>query len=223
MIIKGKNMKELKNIEKFKRFIKEDETDKPEVVITGRSNVGKSTLVRMITNNKNVRVGKKPGVTLKINKYPMKNYILVDLPGFGYMSGLNRKVQESIKDKIVWYIEDNCDKIVCSILVIDGKAFPEIVERWDSRNEIPIDIEMFQFLKELNLNPIVLINKMDKIKRNDWDKQLDRIVELFGYSPPWRQWQDIFVVGSLKKNFGWNRVLSMINRYVEEYRKRKRI
>ena len=44
---KGKNMEELKNIEKFKGFIKEDETDKPEVVVTGRSNVGKSTLVRM--------------------------------------------------------------------------------------------------------------------------------------------------------------------------------
>ncbi|HIQ32184.1 MAG TPA: GTP-binding protein EngB [Methanothermococcus okinawensis] len=215
-------MSGLKDIEKFKRFFKGEESDKPEVIVTGRSNVGKSTLVRMITGNKNVRVGKKPGVTLKINKYPMKNYTLVDLPGFGYMRGLEKKVEESIKDKIVWYIEDNCDKIACSILVIDGKAFPEIVERWDSRNEIPIDIEMFQFLKELDLNPIVFVNKMDKIKKERWDEQLDRIVELFGYSPPWRQWSNIFVVGSLKKNFGWSRILSMINRYVEEYRRKKR-
>jgi len=214
-------MRELKDIKKFKKFIKEEKIDKPEVIVTGRSNVGKSTLVRLITNNKNVKVGKRPGVTLKINKYPMKNYILVDFPGFGFMSGVDRKVQESIKDKIVWYIEDNCEKIACSILVIDGKAFPEIVERWDSRNEIPIDIEMFQFLKELKLNPIVLINKMDKIKRKNWDEQLNKIVKLFGYSPPWRQWLDTFVVGSLKKNFGWNRLLSMVNRYVEEYRKKR--
>jgi len=216
-------MRDLKDIEKFKKFIKGEESDKPEVIVVGRSNVGKSTLVRMITNNKSVRVGKKPGVTLKINKYPMKNYTLVDLPGFGFMSGLDRKVEESIKDKIVWYIEDNCDKIACSILVIDGKAFPEIVERWDSRNEIPIDIEMFQFLKELNLNPIVLINKMDKVKREKWDEQLDKIVELFGYNPPWRQWSDIFVVSSLKKNFGWHRIPHMINRYVEEYKRKKKV
>ncbi|WP_292459909.1 GTP-binding protein EngB [Methanothermococcus sp.] len=208
-----KNLKKFKKMAKLKDYIK-----KPQVIIVGRSNVGKSTLVRLITN-KNVRVGKKPGVTLKINKYDMGNYILVDLPGFGFMTGIDKKVQDKIKDKIVKYIEDNAEKIACSIILIDAKAFPEIVDRWDKRDEIPIDIEMFDFLNELELNPLILVNKMDKIKKNLWDRHLDNIVELFGYPAPWRQWLDIVVVGSLKNIIGLKNITYKINNYVELYYK----
>ena len=111
-----------KNLEKFKKMAKSKNStssEKPQVIVVGRSNVGKSTLVRLITK-KNVRVGKKPGVTLKINKYDMGNYILVDLPGFGFMTGLDENVQDKIKDEIVKYIEDNKEKIACSIILIDA-------------------------------------------------------------------------------------------------------
>lgn len=217
---------EVKGFEGLKKTFelnrKDNYNDKPQVIVVGRSNVGKSTLVRLITKKK-VRVGKKPGVTLKINRYPMGNYTLVDLPGFGFMSGLDEKIQNNIKDEIIKYIESNAEKISCSILLIDGKAFLEIVNRWDNRNEIPIDIEMFDFLNELELNPIIFINKMDKIKRNKWDEQLDNIVELFGFLPPWRQWLDKLIVGSLKNEIGLKEVLIRINKYTNEYIKNKRI
>jgi GTP-binding protein EngB required for normal cell division len=206
------------DIERFKKMAKSKGHDKnekkPQVIIVGRSNVGKSTLVRLITK-KNVRVGKKPGVTLKINKYDMGNYILVDLPGFGFMTGLDEKVQDKIKDEIIHYIEDNKENISCSIIILDAKAFPEIVNRWDSRNEIPIDIEMFEFLNELELNPILFINKMDKIKKTDWDVHLDNIVEFFGYLPPWRQWMDTVVIGILKEGQGLKEVLNKINKNIQ--------
>ncbi|AEH07151.1 GTP-binding protein EngB [Methanothermococcus okinawensis] len=211
-----------KNLEKFKKMAKSKNIEeKPQVIVVGRSNVGKSTLVRLITK-KNVRVGKKPGVTLKINKYDMGNYILVDLPGFGFMTGLDDKVQDKIKDEIVKYIEDNKEKIACSIILIDAKAFPEIVDRWDKRDEIPIDIEMFDFLNELKLNPIILINKMDKIKKNLWDEHLDDIVELFGYPAPWRQWLDMVVIGILKDGEGLKDILYKINYHVSLYIKRNK-
>jgi len=216
-------VKGFKELKKTFELNKKDNKNKdiPQVIVVGRSNVGKSTLVRLITKKK-VRVGKKPGVTLKINKYPMGNYILVDLPGFGFMSGIDEKIQNNIKDEIIRYIENNAENIVCSILLIDGKAFPEIVDRWDNRNEIPIDIEMFDFLNELELNPILFINKMDKIKRNKWDEQLDNIVELFGFPPPWRQWLDRLIVGSLKNGIGLREVLMRINEYTSKYIKNRK-
>ncbi len=208
------------DIERFKEMAKSKGKNKnekkPQVIVVGRSNVGKSTLVRLITK-KNVRVGKKPGVTLKINKYDMGNYILVDLPGFGFMTGLDEKVQDKIKDEIIRYIEDNKKYIASSIILIDAKAFPEIVNRWDKRDEIPIDIEMFDFLNELELNPIIVINKMDKIKKNNWDAHLDKIVEIFGYPAPWRQWLDMIVVGVLKEGIGLKEVLNKINKNVNAY------
>ena len=221
---KKKSIAEFKDIEKFKEMAKSKgrnkDEKKPQVIVVGRSNVGKSTLVRLITK-KNVRVGKKPGVTLKINKYDMGNYILVDLPGFGFMTGLDEKVQDKIKDEIIKYIEDNKEYIATSIILIDAKAFPEIVDRWDKRNEIPIDIEMFDFLNELELNPIIVINKMDKIKKNNWDAHLDKIVEIFGYPTPWRQWLDVIVVGILKEEIGLKDVLNKINKNVSMHVKNK--
>ena len=88
------------------------------------------------------------------------------------MTGLEEKVQNKIKKEIIQCIEDNKEQIVGSIILIDVKAFPGIVERWDSKDEIPIDIEMFEFLNELELNPSIFINKMDKIKKNDKTKLL---------------------------------------------------
>ncbi len=201
------------DIEKFKKLtVHKSKSSKPEIVVVGRSNVGKSTLVRLLTKNNNIRVGKKPGVTLKINKYPLKTYTLVDLPGFGFMTGLDDSVQEKIKREIVSYVE-NRDNIKGSILVIDGKSFSEIVNRWDKRGEIPIDIEMFDFLNEvIGKEPIVIINKMDKIKNDERDDILDNIVETFGYPKPWRQWLDIFVPTVLKEGKGIDRVINLINK-----------
>ncbi len=210
------------DIEKFKEMAKSKgknkHEQKPQIIIVGRSNVGKSTLVKLITK-KNVRVGKKPGVTLKVNKYDMGNYILVDLPGFGFMTGLDNDIQNKIKDKIIEYIENNTKNIVGSILVIDAKSFLDIVDRWDKRNEIPIDIEMFDFLNELKLNPVILINKMDKIKKNSWDTHIDKIMETFGYPAPWRQWLDIVVIGILKEGIGLKEILYKINKNTCMYKK----
>jgi GTP-binding protein EngB required for normal cell division len=71
------------------------------------------------------------------------------------------------------------------------------VDRWTQRNEIPVEVELFEFLHELDIQVIVAANKMDKV--TDTDKTLDGIAARLGMTPPWRQWIDIIVPVSAKK------------------------
>jgi small GTP-binding protein len=167
-----------------------------EIIFVGRSNVGKSTLIRALTGIK-VPVGKLPGVTRKPLHLPYQKFQITDMPGFGYMSKVTKKGQEAIKDNIVHYIEQNSSNIQVAVMVVNTTSFSEIVDRWTQRNEIPVEVELFEFLHELDIQVIVAANKMDKV--NDPDKTLNGIAQRLGMTPPWRQWIDIIVPVSAKK------------------------
>jgi len=158
-----------------------------EIVLIGRSNVGKSTLFRQLTGQK-VRTGRRPGVTLKPTKYQVGNVVYVDMPGYGFMRNVPTKYQENIKDFIVHYFEDNRDDIILALQIIDASAFLEIVKRWEQRDEIPLDVELYEFLQELDLNVALVLNKIDKVTNRDY--VLDQIAEQMDMLPPWRQWID---------------------------------
>jgi len=172
-----------------------------EFVLVGRSNVGKSSVIRQLTG-KRVLVGRRPGVTRKISRYNLGKLDVVDMPGFGFMSGVSREQQERTKTEIVRYLEQNREKILLALEVIDARAFSEIVERWESRGQIPVDVEMFSFLQELGLNPIVVVNKIDLIYPEERDGVLDDICEKLGMPSPWRQWLDVVVPISAKTGEG---------------------
>jgi len=167
-----------------------------EIIFAGRSNVGKSTLIRALTGKK-IPVGKRPGITRKPMKIPYQNVQITDMPGFGFMSGLAEESQEAIKDNIVHYIEDNAENIVLAVMVVNAGSFLEIVDRWAGRNEIPVEVELYEFLHELNIDVIVAANKIDKVE--DIDRTLDGIAQRLGMMPPWRQWLDKLVPVSAKK------------------------
>lgn len=169
-----------------------------EIIFVGRSNVGKSSIIRKLTGSK-VRVGKRPGVTLKPTHIRLGDLLVTDMPGFGFMSGVKERKQDIVKDKIVHYIEDNAGRIDLAVLVIDGSSFLEIVARWEERNEIPVDIELFRFLNEVGVPVILAINKMDKIDRDMADHVLDEIMERIGLPSPWNMWQDVVVPVSAKE------------------------
>lgn len=169
-----------------------------EIIFVGRSNVGKSSIIRKLTGSK-VRVGKRPGVTLKPTHVRLGDLLVTDMPGFGFMSGVKERKQDIVKDKIVHYIEDNAGRIDLAVLVIDGSSFLEVVARWDERNEIPVDIELFRFLNEVGVPVILAINKMDKIDRDMADHVLDEIMERLGLPSPWNMWQDVVVPVSAKE------------------------
>jgi small GTP-binding protein len=167
-----------------------------QIIFVGRSNVGKSTLITALTGKK-LRAGRRPGVTRKPLHVPYQDFQIADMPGFGFMSGVSAESQDAIKDSIIHYIEDNVGNIALAVMVVNATSFAEIVDRWIGRNEIPVEVELFEFLRELNIDTIVAANKIDKVK--DINKTLDGIAERLGMMPPWRQWLDMILPVSAKK------------------------
>ena len=169
-----------------------------EVVLAGRSNVGKSTLMRELTGH-SFETGGKPGVTRSPNHYDWASddFMITDLPGFGFMSGVPEEVREEIKTEVVQYIERHADDILVAILVVDGKSVIDIIDRHSGEDEIPHDVEMFHFLQELDIPTVVAVNKMDKV--DDRDERLNDLCDRLGIYPPWKQWQETIAPITAKK------------------------
>ncbi len=169
-----------------------------EIVLAGRSNVGKSTLMREITGH-TFDTGQRPGVTRKPNHYDWapEDFVLTDLPGFGFIKGLPEDAQEQIRTDVVRYIEANAEKILVGVLVLDGKAAVDIIDRHSGPDEIPHVVELFHFLREVGIAPVVAVNKMDKV--DDRDERLDEIGDRLGLVPPWKQWQETIAPISAKR------------------------
>jgi small GTP-binding protein len=169
-----------------------------EVVLVGRSNVGKSTLMRELTGH-TFDTGQRPGVTRSPNHYDWAgpDFVLTDLPGFGFMKGVPDEVREQIKTDVVQYVEANAEKILVGILVVDGKSVIDIIDRHSGPDEIPHDVEMFHFLREVGVEPVVAVNKMDKV--DDKDQRLDDLCDRLGLYPPWKQWQETIAPISAKR------------------------
>jgi len=167
----------------------EDRPDRDEVVLVGRSNVGKSTLMRELTGH-SVSTGRKPGVTRQPNHFDWasESFMFTDLPGFGFMSGVPEEQREQIKTDVVQYVERNADDILAGVLVVDGKSVVDIIDRHSGEDEIPHDVELFHFLRELGIPTVVAVNKMDKV--DDRDERLDDLCDRLGILPPWQQWQE---------------------------------
>lgn len=137
-----------------------------EIVFAGRSNVGKSTLFSQLFGVR-VRKGRRPGTTIAPNFYQYRDFLATDLPGFGYVKGVSRRFNERVKDFIVRYIESNAEKIVAGVIVVDSKAFREVVERWDRRGYIPVDVEMADFFRDVGIEVVVCANKFDKVENGE--------------------------------------------------------
>lgn len=144
---------------------------KPIVVFTGRSNVGKSSIIRVLTGKK-VRVGKRPGSTRWEQMIDFGPVTIIDIPGFGFMTGKSKTAIEETKTHIVHALEEWSDQILVAVHIIDLSLFREIFERWTSRGEIAVDVEFYSFLCEIAPRVIVVANKIDKIKKHTIDDEL---------------------------------------------------
>jgi len=145
---------------------------KPIIVFTGRSNVGKSSVIRALTGKK-VRVGKHPGSTRWEQMIDYGSVTIVDIPGFGYMARKSKADIEETKTHIIHMLERWSNRIIVAIHIIDLSLFKELYERWSERDEIPIDVEFYSFLCEIAPRVIVVANKKDKIKKHHLNEELE--------------------------------------------------
>lgn len=138
--------------------------NKPEFLILGRSNVGKSSFINCLVNRKNIaRTSSKPGKTQTLNFYNIDNICyLVDVPGYGY-AAVSDKKQEKFGIMIEEYIM-NRPNLKHVFLLVDYRHKP-------SEN----DLIMYDFLKYYNLSVTVVCTKYDKVKKSAKDKQ-DKLI-----------------------------------------------
>ncbi|WP_251861125.1 ribosome biogenesis GTP-binding protein YihA/YsxC [Clostridium sp. Marseille-Q2269] len=135
------------------------EDGRPEIAFVGRSNVGKSTLINTLTNRRKlVKVSSTPGKTRLINFFLINNTMyFVDLPGYGY-------AKVSKKEKENWgYIMEQ--------YLVERNQLKKIVLLVDSRHKpTGDDINMYNWIKHYNYEVLVVGTKLDKLKRNDINK-----------------------------------------------------
>lgn len=141
-------------------------SDLPEVVFSGRSNVGKSSLINKLVNRKALaRVSATPGKTATINFFDIDGFKLVDLPGYGYA-----KVSHTEKQRWAELMEG---------YFADKRNFALVVQICDMRHKpTQADIDMINFLIDANMPMIVVLTKMDKLNKTQIQQQIEMYDEL---------------------------------------------
>lgn len=140
-------------------------TSKPEVVFSGHSNVGKSSLINKIARRKNLaRVSSQPGKTGTINFYNAEEFYLVDLPGYGYAK-VSKAEKARWADLVEGYLSGNRN-IALIIQIIDIRHKPT-----------KDDYDMLKFLYESNAPFVIVLTKKDKLKKTAYEKRIDEVLD----------------------------------------------
>ena len=141
---------------------------KPEFLLVGRSNVGKSSFINTVLNRKNIaRTSATPGKTQTLNFYMVNDkFYLVDVPGYGY-AAVDRDTQKKFGMMIEEYLI-NRENLKRVFLLIDYRHKPS-----------EDDLLMFNFMKYYDLDVTIVATKLDKVKQSDRAKNDKAISEMF--------------------------------------------
>lgn len=139
----------------------------PQIVLAGKSNVGKSSFVNALINRKALaRTSSAPGKTRQINFYNMdEKFYFVDLPGYGY-SQMSKVEQKKVGDSIETYLR-NSKNINLVILLVDIRHDPTANDRM-----------MMDYIKSTGHRYIVVTSKADKIAKTKVQSYVDKIAEI---------------------------------------------
>lgn len=142
----------------------------PQIAFIGRSNVGKSSVINSLVGQKALaRTSHIPGYTRAINLFLInKKFYLVDLPGYGYAYA-SKAGKADLKDLIEWYLLESNYKQKKVVLIIDAKVGPT-----------DKDLEMLRNLEEREKDIVVVANKIDKIKKSEYEKKIKDLEYLIG-------------------------------------------
>ena len=177
------------------------ESGVPEIAFAGRSNVGKSSLLNLLTRRKNLaRVSGSPGKTRTINFYRINDeFRIVDLPGYGY-ARVSKSESEKWGAMMESYLE-NREGLLKVIQLVDIRHKPSAQ-----------DVQMYDYLKYFNLDGIVVATKADKVSSNQRSKNILEIRKTLGMSKA----DKIIPVSALKKS-GHEVLLDEIEKLLENY------
>lgn len=172
------------------------DTNLPEYAFIGRSNVGKSSLINMLTQQKGLaKTSSKPGKTLLINHFKIEDsWYIVDLPGYGY-ARIGKTGLEKLQKLINGYIL-NRPQLTCVMLLIDSRHEPQ-----------KIDLEFMQMLGENGIPFAIIFTKLDKISNREWQHNLK--VYKARLAQDWEELPPIFATSS-DKGTGRDEVLDYI-------------
>ena len=136
--------------------------DKPEFAFIGRSNVGKSSLINMLTNSRKLaKTSVTPGKTQTINHFLVnRSWYLVDLPGYGYAS-VSKKLRATFGGMIEAYVLRR-ENLGCLFILIDARHTPQAN-----------DIDFIRFAGKNQVPLALVFTKLDKLKKNEITRNLD--------------------------------------------------
>ena len=179
------------------------ESNLPEYALVGRSNVGKSSLINSLLDNKKIaKTSSKPGKTILINHFKINNnFYLVDLPGYGYAT-LSKKIKEEINKTHKTYFKIRKQLLYTFLLI-------------DIRHDLQkIDIEFMKFLND-NLCPFVIVfTKSDKLKSSQIEIQINNLKKQL--SVYWDELPGIYITSSKDKS-GIDKIFNFIENSLKEY------
>lgn len=145
---------------------------KPQVVFTGRSNVGKSSLINSLVGKKLARSSTRPGKTIRLDFFLVQNTLyFVDLPGYGFARRSKERL-DHFRRLIAWYLFSSEVKHKLVVLIID--SFVGITD---------LDRESLELFTKNHLPYVVIANKVDKLKMGQRHKKLEAIHAICGDVP----------------------------------------
>lgn len=170
--------------------------ERPEYAFIGRSNVGKSSLINMLTGRNNLaHTSKKPGKTQMINYFLVEdNWYLVDLPGYGYAK-ISKKKRREWEIMIEGYLQHR-KTLVCACVLIDANI--------PAQN---IDIEFMNWLGAKKIPFIIIYTKTDRLKPAEIQPNIERIRNAF--LAHWETLPSEFITSSIQKE-GKEEILQFI-------------
>ena len=175
------------------------EENVPEIAFAGRSNVGKSSLLNLLTNRKSLaRVSGAPGKTRTINFYRINDeFRIVDLPGYGYAK-ISKSISENWGDMMEEYFQNR-------------QGLKKVVQLVDIRHAPSAqDVQMYEYLRHYGLDGLVVATKADKVSRNEMQKCMKTIRQTLKLGP-----DDLVIPVSALKRQGHDNLLAEIEKLLE--------
>ncbi|MEX0987311.1 MAG: ribosome biogenesis GTP-binding protein YihA/YsxC [Bacteroidales bacterium] len=170
--------------------------DLPEYAFIGRSNVGKSSLINMLTERKNLaKTSSTPGKTRLINHFLIDgSWYLCDLPGYGYAK-VSKKQRETFAKMIEQYARLR-DNLICFFVLIDARIPPQ-----------ELDLDFIEWLGDSRLPFVLLYTKTDKVKQKERFQTIEAMKELLSES-----WEELplIIETSATKATGREQILEFI-------------